>query len=66
MLFLNKFDQSGSVSFYKEVNKCEIHFSKSTIYYACVQWYTNIVQGSTNGTIGNTIGNNGTIGKDRW
>ena len=27
------------------------------------QWYTNIVQGSTNGTIDNIIGN---IGKDHW
>ena len=35
-------------------------------FYQWYQWYTNIVQGSTNGTIGNTIGTNGTIGKDRW
>ena len=34
-------------------------------FYQWYKWY-NIVQGSTNGTIGNTIGTNGTIGKDRW
>ena len=28
-------------------------------FYQWYQWYTNIVQGSTNGTIGNTIGTNG-------
>ena len=30
-------------------------------FYQCYQWYTNIVQGSTNGTIRNTIGNNGNV-----
>ena len=35
-------------------------------FYQWSQWYTNIVQGSTDGAIGNTIGTNGTIGKDRW
>ena len=28
-------------------------------FYQWYQWYTNIVQGSTNGTTGNTIGTNG-------
>ena len=28
-------------------------------FYQWYQWYTNIVQGSNNGTIGNTIGTNG-------
>ena len=28
-------------------------------FYQWYQWYTNIVQGSTNGTIGKTIGTNG-------
>ena len=35
-------------------------------FYQWYQWYTNIVHGSTNSTIGNTIGTNGTIGKDRF
>ena len=28
-------------------------------FYQCYQWYTNIVQGSTNGTIGKIIGTKG-------
>ena len=32
---------------------------RSRFYYQWNQWYTNVVQGSTNGTIGYTIGTNG-------
>ena len=30
-------------------------------FYQWYQWYTNIVQGSTNGTFCNTIGTNGNV-----
>ena len=35
-------------------------------FYHWYLWYTIIVQVSTNGTIGNTIGTNDAIGKDSW
>ena len=43
-----------------------LHYCMCSRFYQWYQWYTNIVQGSANGTIGNTIGTNcnasGTIG----
>ena len=36
---------------------------KHDAFYHWYQWHTNIVQGSSNGAIGTTVGANGT---DRW
>ena len=41
------------------------------LHYQCVcsrfyQWFTNIVQGSANGTIGNTIGTSGKANGTIW
>ena len=43
-----------------------VFYSVRSWFFQWYQWYTDIIQGSTNGTIGNTIGTNGAIGKDRW